>query len=97
MGKKCLRSRKQLLRPALGEAEHPDTLDTMHFLAHALDNSGRHIQAVDMYTECLHGRTQALGAFHPLTLVTMHGKALALSNAALYEDAISLGRQVSQS
>ena len=57
-----MKTRKRLL----GD-EHPDTLTSMHNLAHTLHSQDRREEALTMMERCFQSRQRILGSQHPYT------------------------------
>jgi tetratricopeptide (TPR) repeat protein len=89
-----------LRRKVLGP-EHPDTLNTMHYLAFSYHKADLGKKAIAMLEEVLASRRKVLGAEHPDTLTTMHFLAdvyqrngLRKEGFHLFEEVLALRRKV---
>jgi serine/threonine protein kinase/tetratricopeptide (TPR) repeat protein len=82
-----------IYRDVLG-ADHPDTLTSLHSLAHAYRAAGKLPQAIPVFLQVRDGRLRQLGADHPDTLTAMFSLAMAYRAADRASEAIVLYEQV---
>jgi tetratricopeptide (TPR) repeat protein len=76
------------------EADHPDTLNTLHNLAAAYQDAGRTPEAIALYDQVRDAVVKKLGADHPNTLATLNNLAGAYQAAGRRPEAIALYEQL---
>jgi tetratricopeptide (TPR) repeat protein len=72
--------------------DHPDTLNSMYYLASLYDNQGRYDEAEPLHRKTLETRKRVLGDDHPDTLNSMYYLASLYDNQGRYDEAESLHR-----
>jgi len=77
-------------------AHHPDTLDTISYLAYLLDAKGAHAEAEPLYRRVLEGYRRQLGEHHTDTLRSMNNLAALLQAQGKFEEAEPLARAALQ-
>ena len=82
----------EIRRRVLGP-EHPETLQSMNDLAHALYHEARGADAEKLYREALDIERRVLGPEHPRTLLSMNNLANALWHEGRYADSEKLHRE----
>ena len=73
--------------------DHPDTLSTVHNMAHAFQNQGKYDEALEWYRRVLTGEEKPLGKDHPDTLTTVHNMAHVFQNQGKYDEALEWYRR----
>lgn len=74
--------------------EHPETLESTHYLARIKFSQGRWHETEELQTQVFETRKRVLGAEHKDTLASSHNLALAYQNQGRWEEAVLLQTEV---